>query len=248
VQIDLSNRRALITGAGTGIGREIALALARAGAAVAVCDVVPGPAEKVAAEIVGAGGRATAVVADVAESAQVNAACDTTVTGLGGLDILVNNAGITRDTLLLRMSDEDFDRVLGVNLRGAFYFTRAASRPMMKARWGRIINITSVIGQMGNAGQANYAAAKAGMIGLTKSAAKELAARNITVNAVAPGFIATAMTERLDAAVREAYVAALPLKRAGTPADVAGACLFLASSLADYITGQVIRVDGGMLM
>lgn len=238
----------MVTGGGAGIGREIALTLARAGAAVAVCDVVRGPAEAVAAEIAAAGGKARAYAVDVSDSAQVNATCEAVIADLGGLDILVNNAGITRDTLMLRMSDDDFDRVLNVNLRGAFYFTRAASRPMMKARWGRIVNIASVIGQMGNAGQANYAAAKAGLIGLTKSAAKELAARNITVNAVAPGFIATAMTEKLDAATREAYVNALPLKRAGTPADVAGACLFLVSSLADYITGQVIRVDGGMLM
>jgi len=146
------------------------------------------------------------------------------------------------------MSEDDFDRVIAVNLKGAFNFTRACCREMMKERWGRVVNISSVIGQMGNAGQANYAAAKAGLIGFTKSVAKELAGRNITVNAIAPGFIATAMTEKLDPAVREAYLAAIPLKRAGTPEDVAQLCLFLVSDLAGYITGQVIRVDGGMLM
>ncbi|MEN9980140.1 MAG: 3-oxoacyl-ACP reductase FabG, partial [candidate division WOR-3 bacterium] len=167
---------------------------------------------------------------------------------LGGVQILVNNAGITRDSLLIRMSEDDFDRVLAVNLKGAFNLTKACCRSMMRLRWGRIINISSVIGQMGNAGQSNYAAAKAGLIGFTKSVAKELAIRNITVNAIAPGFIATAMTEKLTPAVRQSYIEAIPLKRAGTPEDVASLCLFLASDEAGYITGQVIRVDGGMLM
>jgi 3-oxoacyl-[acyl-carrier protein] reductase len=174
--------------------------------------------------------------------------CEQVAADFGGIDILVNNAGITRDNLLLRMTEAEFDRVIAVNLKGAFNFTKACFRGMMKSRWGRIINIASVIGQMGNAGQANYAAAKAGIIGLTKSAAKELASRNVTVNAVAPGFIATAMTEKLSAAERETYIAAIPLRRAGTPEDVADVCLFFASELSSYVTGQVLRVDGGLLM
>uniref|UniRef100_A0A7C4CEY8 3-oxoacyl-[acyl-carrier-protein] reductase n=1 Tax=candidate division WOR-3 bacterium TaxID=2052148 RepID=A0A7C4CEY8_UNCW3 len=245
VNPSLAGKRAIVTGAGAGIGRAIALALARAGATVAACDVVGDAAAAVAAEA-GAGARSFQV--DVADSEQVRVTCERAVEEMGGVEILVNNAGITRDNLLMRMSDFEFEQVLAVNLKGAFYFTRACARPMMKARWGRIINIASVIGQMGNAGQANYAAAKAGMIGLTKSSAKELAARNITVNAVAPGFIATAMTDKLDPATREAYVKSIPLMRAGTPEDVASVCLFLASDSAGYITGQVIRVDGGMLM
>jgi 3-oxoacyl-[acyl-carrier protein] reductase len=243
-----AGRTVLVTGGGAGIGRSIVSAFSRAGAAVAVCDVVRDTAEDVAAELKTGGGRAGAWAVDVSDAGQVKAVVDAVLADLGSLDILVNNAGITRDNLLLRMSDEEFDRVVAVNLRGAFNCIRACCRPMMKARWGRIVNISSVIGQMGNAGQANYAAAKAGLIGLTKSAARELAGRGITVNAVAPGFITTAMTEKLDPAVREAYVASIPLKRAGTPEDVAGTCLFLASDAAQYITGQVIRVDGGMLM
>jgi len=248
MELSLRGRKAVVTGGGAGIGREIALKFSRAGAAIAVCDVAEETADRVAREIVGAGGQARGYVVDVSDFTAVEAVCGQIAADLGGIDILVNNAGITRDNLLLRMSEDDFDRVVAVNLKGAFNFTKACFRGMMKARWGRIINVSSVIGQMGNAGQANYASAKAGMIGLTKSAAKELAARNVTVNAVAPGFIATAMTEKLDAATREAYVNAIPLKRAGTPEDVANVCLFLASELAGYITGQVIRIDGGMLM
>lgn len=248
MNIDLTGRRAIVTGGAAGIGREIALKLAAAGAAVAVCDLTQESSEHVAQVIASTGGTARGYAVDVSDFTAVQVVCERVCTDLGGAEILVNNAGITRDNLLLRMSEEDFDRVLAVNLKGAFNFTKACFRPLAKARWGRIVNVASVIGQMGNAGQANYAAAKAGMIGLTKSAAKELAARNVTVNAVAPGFIATAMTEKLDPAVREAYVNALPLKRAGTPDDVANACLFLASDLAAYITGQVLRVDGGMLM
>ena len=248
MEISLKGRKALVTGAGSGIGREIALTFARAGAALAICDVVQESAGKVAEEIRAAGGQANAYVGDVSDFAAVQALCEKIAADLGGIDILVNNAGITRDNLLLRMSEEEFDRVIAVNLKGAFNFTKACFRGMMKSRWGRIINIGSIIGQMGNAGQANYAAAKAGLIGLTKSAAKELASRNITVNALAPGYIATPMTEKLDAAAREAYIANIPLKRAGTPDDVAKACLFFASDLADYVTGQVLRIDGGLLM
>jgi 3-oxoacyl-[acyl-carrier protein] reductase len=248
MDLTLAGKRAVITGAGSGIGREIAARFSAAGAAVAVCDVVKDAADKVAAEIAGAGGQARAYAVDVSDFAAVQQLCERVATDLGGIDILVNNAGITRDNLLLRMTEAEFDRVIAVNLKGAFNFTRACSRGMIKSRWGRIISIASIMGQMGNAGQANYAAAKAGIIGLTKSVAKELASRNITVNAVAPGYIATAMTEKLDPATREAYIAGIPLKRAGTPEDVANVCFFLASELASYVTGQVLRVDGGLLM
>lgn len=248
MELNLAGKRAVVTGAGSGIGREIAARFSAAGAAVAVCDVVKDAADKVAADLSGKGGQAKAYAVDVSDFAAVQQLCEQIAADLGGIDILVNNAGITRDNLLLRMSEAEFDRVIAVNLKGTFNFTKACFRGLMKNRWGRIINIASVIGQMGNAGQANYAAAKAGIIGLTKSAARELASRNVTVNAVAPGYIATAMTEKLDTAAREAYIAAIPLKRAGTPEDVADVCLFLASDLASYVTGQVLRVDGGLLM
>lgn len=244
----IKDRVAVVTGAGAGIGREIALELARAGAKLAVCDIAGAAAEDCAGAITAAGGQAQAYVNDVADAAAVAALCGRVAEELGGIDVLINNAGITRDTLLLRMSEQDWDAVLAVNLKGAFNFIKACARPMMKQRRGRIVNIASVVGQMGNAGQANYAAAKAGLVGLTKSAARELAARGITVNAVAPGFIETAMTEKLEPATRAAYAQAIPLGRFGTPADVAAACLFLCSDRAAYITGQVIRVDGGMLM
>ncbi len=248
MNFDLSGKCAVVTGAGSGIGRAIALRLAGAGAMVAVCDLVGEAAEAVAAEIRRTDGKAKAYQVNVADFSLVMSIADKVAGDFGGIHILINNAGITRDGLLLRMNEEDFDRVIAVNLKGAFNFTKACCREMIKARWGRIVNISSVIGQMGNAGQANYAAAKAGLIGFTKSVAKELAGRNITVNAIAPGFIATAMTEKLDEATKTAYLSAIPLKRAGTPEDVAGVCLFLVSEEAGYITGQVIRVDGGMLM
>jgi 3-oxoacyl-[acyl-carrier protein] reductase len=248
VELTLAGRKAVVTGAGSGIGREIALRFSAAGAAVAVCDVVKEAADTVSAEIADKAGQARAYGIDVSDFAAVQQLGEQVAADLGGIDILVNNAGITRDNLLLRMSEEEFDRVVAVNLKGTFNFTKACFRGMMKNRWGRIINIASIIGQMGNAGQANYAAAKAGIIAFTKSAAKELASRNITVNAIAPGYIATAMTRKLDAAARDAYIAGIPLKRDGTPEDVADLCLFLASDLASYITGQALRVDGGLLM
>ena len=248
MELTLAGKKAVVTGAGSGIGRQIALRFSAAGAAVAVCDVVREAADQVASEIVGAGGQARAYAIDVSDFAAVQQLCERVAADLGGIDVLVNNAGITRDNLLLRMSEQEFDRVIAVNLKGTFNLTKACFRGMMKNRWGRIINIASIIGQMGNAGQANYAAAKAGIVGFTKSTAKELASRSITVNAIAPGYIATAMTEKLDAAARDAYIAGIPLKRAGTPDDVANVCLFLASELAGYITGQVVRVDGGLLM
>ncbi|MEO0008960.1 MAG: 3-oxoacyl-[acyl-carrier-protein] reductase [candidate division WOR-3 bacterium] len=245
---NLNGKIALVTGGGAGIGRAIAKRLADSGAVVAVCDLIVESARQVMQEIEQAGGRACGYALDVADNNQVEQVVEQIESELGGVQILVNNAGITRDSLLIRMSEDDFDRVLAVNLKGAFNLTKVCCRSMMRLRWGRIINISSVIGQMGNAGQSNYAAAKAGLIGFTKSVAKELATRNITVNAIAPGFIATAMTEKLDPAVRQSYIEAIPLKRAGTPEDVASLCLFLASDEAGYITGQVIRVDGGMLM
>lgn len=245
---DLKGRVALVTGGGAGIGRAIARRLAESNAVVAVCDLNGESAVGVAQEIVQTGGRARGYSLDVADFRQVDQVVRQIESELGAVEILVNNAGITRDSLLIRMSEEDFDRVLAVNLKGAFNLTKVCCRSMMSRRWGRIINISSVIGQMGNAGQANYAAAKAGLIGFTKSVARELAGRNITVNAIAPGFITTAMTEKLEPAVRQAYLETIPLKRAGRPEEVASLCLFLVSDEAGYITGQVIRIDGGMLM
>jgi 3-oxoacyl-[acyl-carrier protein] reductase len=248
MELSLAGKRAVITGAGSGIGRETAVRFSAAGAAVAVCDVVKDAADKVVAEIAGAGRQAQACAIDVSDFAAVQQLCERVAADLGGIDILVNNAGITRDNLLLRMTEEEFDRVIAVNLKGAFNFTKACFRGMMKNRWGRIINIASVIGQMGNAGQANYAAAKAGIIGLTKSAAKELASRNITVNAVAPGYIETQMTAGLADEVKDAYRRTIPLGRLGGPGDVANVVAFLASDDAGYVTGQVIHIDGGMVM
>lgn len=246
--MNLSGKCAIVTGAGAGIGRAIALELSKAGAMVAVCDIAKEAAEAVRESLKKSGGRAAAYLVDVANFNQVQEVSERIINDFGGVHILVNNAGTTRDNLLLRMSEEEFDQVIAVNLKGAFNFTKACCRSMLQNRWGRIVNIASVIGEMGNAGQANYAAAKAGLIGFSKSIAKELASRNITVNVIAPGFIVTAMTEKLDPATRTAYINAIPLRRAGTTEDVAQLCVFLASDAASYITGQVIRVDGGMLM
>jgi 3-oxoacyl-[acyl-carrier protein] reductase len=243
----LDGQTALVTGASRGIGRAVALALAAEGAEVVVNYASsPEAAEAVVAEIQAKGGSAYALKADVSDEASVDDLIKTVLKRSERIDVLVNNAGITRDGLLMRMKTEDWQAVINLNLTGVFLCTRAVTRPMLKQRSGRIINITSVVGLMGNAGQANYAAAKAGVVGLTRSSAKEMASRGITVNAVAPGFIATDMTKDLEA---DAILSAIPLGRFGSPDQVAGAVRFLAADpAAAYITGQVIQVDGGMVM
>jgi 3-oxoacyl-[acyl-carrier protein] reductase len=242
------DRIAVITGASRGIGRSIALALAAKGATIVAVDMDQATTEAVVAELQAAGGKALAVVGNVTVPADVERMIDATMEAFGRVDILVNNAGITRDGLLMRMKDEDWDAVLNVNLKGAFLCTRAAFKVMSKQRYGRIINIASVVGQMGNAGQANYCASKAGLIGLTKSNARELAKRSITVNAVAPGFIATAMTDALSEKVRDELTAQIPLERLGSAEDIANAVVFLAGEQSGYITGHVLSVNGGMYM
>ena len=244
----LANQVAVVTGAGRGIGRAIALAFAEAGADVVCVSRTADNAEKVAAEVRALGRRAWARAVDVADAAAVNAAVDAILAEAGRVDLLVNNAGVTRDGLLMRMSDEDWDAVLNTNLKGAFHFTRALSRSLLKQRSGRIINIASVIGLIGNAGQCNYVASKAALIGFTKSAAKEMGSRGITVNAVAPGFIETDMTAGLKPELREGLLQQIPMKTFGQAVDVAQAALFLAGPAARYITGQVLTVDGGMVM
>lgn len=242
----LENKVALITGARRGIGRAIALKYAAAGAdCILWARSAP---EELAEEIRATGRRALAVAVDVSDAAAVDAAVKTAVAEFGRIDILVNNAGIAEDGLLIRMKLEQWQRVLDVNLSGAFHCTKAVARPMLKNEGGRIINITSVIGQMGNAGQANYAASKAGLIGFTKSIAKELGSRGITVNAIAPGFITTDMTAEMNEEAVAALVGQIPLGKLGEPEDVAELALFLASDGARYITGQVMNVDGGMVM
>ncbi|RKO66525.1 3-oxoacyl-[acyl-carrier-protein] reductase [Desulfofundulus salinus] len=243
----LDGKKAIVTGASRGIGRAIALALARAGADVVVnFNGQAAAAEEVVTRIREMGRQAVTCQADVSVPSEAAKLVNVAAEQLGGLHILVNNAGITRDNLVMRMADEDWDRVLDVNLKGAFNTIKAASRLMMKARWGRIINISSVVGITGNAGQASYAASKAGLIGLTKAVAKELGSRNITVNAVAPGFILTDMTGSLSGAVREKMLSRVALGRFGQPEEVAAAVVFLASDAAGYITGQTIVVDGGL--
>jgi 3-oxoacyl-[acyl-carrier protein] reductase len=246
--MDLSGKVAIVTGSSRGIGRAIALRLAEAGADIVVNDIAAAEQtlEGAAYEIKALGRKALAVTADVSSAADVNRMIETAVTAMGRVDILVNNAGVTRDQLIMRMSDEEWDTVLNIDLKSAFLCTRAVLRYMMKQRWGRIISIASVVGIMGNAGQANYAAAKAGIIGLTKSIAKEAGSRGITANAIAPGFIETKMTEKLDDKQRQMFLDNIPLKSAGLPKDVAEAVAFLASEEARYITGQVLGVDGGM--
>ena len=242
------DRIAVVTGASRGIGRSIALALAAKGATIVAVDMDQAATDAVVAELQAAGTKALAVVGNVTVPADVERMIDAAVEAFGRVDILVNNAGITRDGLLMRMKDEDWDAVLNVNLKGAFLCTRAAFKVMSKQRYGRIINIASVVGQMGNAGQANYCASKAGLIGLTKSNARELAKRGITVNAVAPGFIATAMTDALSEKVRDELTAQIPLERLGSADDIANAVVFLAGEQSGYITGHVLSVNGGMYM
>ncbi|MBI4796487.1 MAG: 3-oxoacyl-[acyl-carrier-protein] reductase [Deltaproteobacteria bacterium] len=243
------SRVALITGAARGIGRAIALALAQPGLTLYLNDVVIGEeAEKTRQEVEAKGADARLLQFNVADTAAVQAGIDRIIQESGRLDLLVNNAGITRDNLVMRMKEADWDQVLEVNLKGAYNCIRAAAKPMIKQRGGRIINISSVVGVMGNPGQANYVASKAGLIGLTKAVARELASRNITVNAVAPGFIETEMTAALPEKVRAEMQAQIPLNRFGTPEEVAQAVVFLAGDAAAYMTGQVLHVNGGMLM
>ena len=244
----LADKVAVVTGAGRGIGRAIALAYARMGADVACVSRTEENSAKVAAEVEALGRRAWPLAVDVSDTAAVDAAAKGILELAGRVDILVNNAGVTRDNLLMRMSEEEWDTVLNTNLKGAFNFTRALTRPFIKQRSGRIINIASVIGLIGNAGQSNYAASKAALIGFTKSVARELAPRGITVNAIAPGFIETDMTAVLDDKVREEVIGRVPLGRFGSSDDIAHAAVFLAMEPTGYVTGQVLTVDGGMVM
>lgn len=244
----LKDKVALVTGGARGIGREIALCFARQGANIVIWDVNPQAAEQTQKEIEGLGVQAMSAQVDVTNSKQVDESVNKILDKFQKLDILVNNAGITKDNLMLRMSESDWDLVIAVNLKGTFNCTKAVSRLMLKSKSGKIVNIASIIGIIGNFGQANYAASKAGIIALTKTTAKELSSRGICVNAVAPGFIQTEMTAKLPAEIQEKMLSAIPLGRFGKPQDVAELCLFLASNESDYITGQTIIIDGGMVM
>ena len=245
MKIDLTGRVALVTGATRGIGRAIAETLTASGARVAIVGRDQVRSDAAAQEI---GGGAQGFACDIADIPQVNALVDSVEKAFGSIDILVNNAGLTRDNILLRLKDDDWDAVIDANLRGAFATIRATTRGMMKRRWGRIINISSVVGLIGNKGQANYAASKAGLIGLTKSVAKEFASRNILANVIAPGFIETDMTRSMTPEAQKAMSGQIPLERLGSPQDVANAVAFLASEQASYITGQVLVIDGGLVM
>ena len=244
----LDNRVAVVTGAAQGIGAAIAERLAEEGADIAVIDIDAEKAEATQAKVQALGRQAEVYLVDVANTEKVRGVVGEVVGRFGRVDVLVNNAGIARDGLLLTMSEQDWDLVLAVNLRSVFNFTKAVFRPMIKQKGGSIINVSSVVGLMGNAGQMNYAASKAGVIGATKSSAKELASRNIRVNAVAPGYIQTTMTEKLNDKARQALIDLIPTKQLGDPQDVANAVLFLACDLSRYVTGEVLRVDGGMAM
>jgi 3-oxoacyl-[acyl-carrier protein] reductase len=245
----LSGKVALVTGSARGIGKTIVERFAAEGAVVVLSDVTnEAAAAETLAAIVGGGGKGMVEMFDVGDAARVDAAVQHILSEQGRIDILVNNAGITRDNLLMRLSEEDFDSVLRTNLKGTFLLTKAVSRPMMKQRSGRIVNLSSVVGQMGNAGQSNYSAAKAGIIGFTKSMARELASRGVTVNAIAPGFIMTAMTAALPENVRQGFLDQIPMGKFGTPEDVAELAVYLASDGASYVTGQVIGINGGLYM
>ena len=244
----MKDKVAFVTGAGQGIGREIALAFAQEGSDVVIGDINPESADKTRQDIEVLGRRALAFDLDVTDYAKVEEVVNKILDKFAKVDILVNNAGITKDNLLLRMSEAEWDAVIKVNLKGTFNCTKAVSKVMLKQRSGRIINVASIIGIIGNAGQANYAASKAGIIALTKTAAKELASRNINVNAIAPGFIQTNMTARLSEELKQKMLAAIPLNKLGSPADIAKGCVFLASEEASYITGQTLVIDGGMVM
>jgi len=246
--MQLANQVAIVTGGARGIGRDIALLFATEGADVALFDINQEPLEHTAQELRALGRRAEPFVVDVTSAAAVEEAVSKVLDKLGKIDILINNAGITQDGLLVRMDETQWDRVLDINLKGTFLCTRAVAKAMLKARRGRIVSIASIVGLIGNAGQANYAASKAGIVGLTKAVAKELASRGVTCNAVAPGFIKTEMTERLPEEVKARLLSQIPMASLGEPSDVAEGCLFLVSDAARYITGHVLVVDGGLAM